>query len=230
MTGVQTCALPIYPYHLGDMDFKVAGTRDGICALQMDIKIKGISKQILKEALDQAKKARMEVLDVIQAQIPEPRAEVSKYAPKTMTFMIKPEKIKDVIGKGGEMITKIILEASGVNTVTDMNAVKVDLEDDGRVIIYHTDKEIIEKTAQMIQDVVKEVEEGKIYTAKVVKIEEFGCFVQVWPGCEGLVHISKLSKDRVEKVEDVVSVGDEILVKAIGTDKKGRLNFSRRDV
>ena len=216
--------------HLGDMDFKVAGTRNGICALQMDIKIKGINKQILKEALAQAKTARMEVLDVMQAQIEKPREEVSKYAPKTMTFMIKPEKIKDVIGKGGEMITKIILEASGVNSVSDINAVKVDLEDDGRVIIYHTDKEIIEKTAAMIQDVVKEVEEGKIYTAKVVKIEEFGCFVQVWPGCEGLVHISKLAKDRVEKVEDVVKLGDEILVKAIGTDKKGRLNFSRKDV
>ena len=216
--------------HLGDMDFKVAGTRNGICALQMDIKIKGITKQILKEALAQAKTARMEVLDVMQKQIAEPRKEVSKYAPKTMTFMIKPEKIKDVIGKGGEMITKIILEASNVKTVTDINAVKVDLEDDGRVVIYHTDKDIIMKTAEMIQDVVKEVEEGKIYTAKVVKIEEFGCFVQVWPGCEGLVHISKLSKDRVEKVEDIVSLGDEILVKAIGTDKKGRLNFSRKDV
>ena len=216
--------------HLGDMDFKVGGTRKGICSLQMDIKIKGITKEILKEALAQAKTARMEILDVMEAQIKEPRAEVSKYAPKIMTFYIKPEKIKDVIGRGGETITKIILEASNVTTVSDVNAVKVDLEDDGKVIIYHTNQDIINKTAEMIQDVVKEVEEGKIYTAKVVKIEEFGCFVQVWPGCEGLVHISKLSKDRVEKVEDVVKVGDEILVKAIGTDKKGRLNFSRRDV
>jgi len=215
--------------HLGDMDFKVAGTRTGICALQMDIKIKGITRQILKEALAQAKVARMEILDVIQKQIAEPRPEVSKYAPKTLTFMIKPEKIKDVIGKGGEMITKIICEASNVTSVSDMNAVKVDLEDDGRVIIYHSDKEIIDKTAEMIKNIVREVEEGKIYTAKVVAIEEFGCFVQVWPGCEGLVHISKLSKDRVEKVEDVVKLGDEIIVKAIGTDKKGRLNFSRRD-
>ena len=216
--------------HLGDMDFKVGGTRSGICSLQMDIKIKGITKEILKEALAQAKDARMEILDVMENQISEPRKEVSKYAPKTMIFYIKPEKIKDVIGRGGEMITKIILEASGVTAVNDVNAVKVDLEDDGKVIIYHTDKDIINKTAEMIQDVVKEVEEGKIYTAKVVKIEEFGCFVQLWPGCEGLVHISKLSKDRVEKVEDVVKLGDEILVKAIGTDKKGRLNFSRRDV
>ena len=216
--------------HLGDMDFKVGGTRNGICSLQMDIKIKGITKEILKEALAQAKDARMEILDVMEKQISKPREEVSKYAPKTMIFYIKPEKIKDVIGRGGEMITKIILEASGVTAVNDANAVKVDLEDDGKVIIYHTDKDIINKTAEMIQDVVKEVEEGKIYTAKVVKIEEFGCFVQLWPGCEGLVHISKLSKDRVEKVEDVVKLGDEILVKAIGTDKKGRLNFSRRDV
>lgn len=216
--------------HLGDMDFKVGGTRSGICSLQMDIKIKGITKEILKEALAQAKDARMKILDVMEKQISKPREEVSKYAPKTMIFYIKPEKIKDVIGRGGEMITKIILEASGVTAVNDVNAVKVDLEDDGKVIIYHTDKDIINKTAEMIQDVVKEVEEGKIYTAKVVKIEEFGCFVQLWPGCEGLVHISKLSKDRVEKVEDVVKLGDEILVKAIGTDKKGRLNFSRRDV
>ena len=215
--------------HLGDMDFKVAGTRSGICALQMDIKIRGITKQILKEALAQAKVARMEILDVIEKQIPAPRPEVSKYAPKTMTFMIKPEKIKDVIGKGGEMITKIICEASNVTSVTDMNAVKVDLEDDGRVIIYHSNQEIIDKTAEMIKNIVREVEEGKIYTAKVVAIEEFGCFVQVWPGCEGLVHISKLAKERVEKVEDVVKLGDEIVVKAIGTDKKGRLNFSRRD-
>ena len=216
--------------HLGDMDFKVGGTRNGICSLQMDIKIKGITIEILKEALAQAKDARMEILDVMEKQISKPREEVSKYAPKTMIFYIKPEKIKDVIGRGGEMITKIILEASGVTAVNDANAVKVDLEDDGKVIIYHTDKDIINKTAEMIQDVVKEVEEGKIYTAKVVKIEEFGCFVQLWPGCEGLVHISKLSKERVEKVEDVVKLGDEILVKAIGTDKKGRLNFSRRDV
>ena len=215
--------------HLGDMDFKVAGTRNGICAIQMDIKIKGITKQILTEALAQAKDARMEVLDVMEAQIAEPRKEVSKYAPKTMTFMIKPEKIKDVIGRGGEMITKIICEASGVEMVNDIRAVKVDLEDDGKVVIYHTDKEVIDRTAEMIQNIVREVEEGKVYSAKVVSVEEFGCFVQVWPGCEGLVHISKLSKERVEKTEDVVKVGDEILVKAIGTDKKGRLNFSRKD-
>lgn len=214
--------------HLGDMDFKVAGTKDGITALQMDIKIKGITENILEEALAQAKKARLEILDVITNQIAEPRKEVSQYAPKTEIFFVKPEKIKDIIGRGGDMITKIICESSNVTAVTDMNAVKVDLEDDGRVTIYHSDKEIIEKTKNMILDVVKEVEEGEIYPAKVVKTEDFGCFVQVWPGCEGLVHISELSYTRVKNTEDVVKVGDEILVKAIGTDKKGRLNFSRK--
>ncbi len=214
--------------HLGDMDFKVAGTKDGITALQMDIKIKGITENILKEALAQAKKARFEILDVITKQIAEPRKEVSKYAPKTEIFFIKPEKIKDVIGRGGEMITKIICDSSNVTAVTDINAVKVDLEDDGRVTIYHSDKDIIEKTKQMILDAVKEVEEGKIYPAKVIKIEDFGCFVQVWPGCEGLVHISELAHERVKKCEDIVSLGDEILVMAIGCDKKGRLNFSRK--
>jgi polyribonucleotide nucleotidyltransferase len=215
--------------HLGDMDFKVAGTRNGICALQMDIKIKGITKQILKEALDQAKRARMQILDVIEIQIPAPRSEVSEYAPKMVTFMINPNRIKEVIGKGGEMITKIILEASNVATVSDINAVKVDLEDDGRVIIYHTDKSIIEKTMQMIKNIVREVEDGKIYTGKVVKVEDFGCFVELWPGCEGLVHISQLANERVEKTEDVVKAGDEIVVKAMGYDKKGRLNLSRKE-
>ena len=215
--------------HLGDMDFKVGGTRKGICSLQMDIKIKGITKQILKEALEQAKQARMEILDVMEKQISKPRSEVSKYAPKTMIFMINPDKIKDVIGKGGEMITKIICEASGVNTVTDVNAVKVDLEDDGRVIIYHSDKDIIDKTEQMIRDVVKVVETGKNYLVKVVKIEDFGCFAEVWPGCEGLIHISHLAKERVEKTSDVVKLGDEIMVKSLGYDKKGRLNLSRKE-
>ena len=215
--------------HLGDMDFKVAGTEHGICALQMDIKIKGITEQILKEALEQARIARLQVLKVMQKQIKEPRKEVSKYAPKMETFTIDPMKIKDVIGKGGEMITKIICDASNVKDVNNINAVKVDLEDDGRVIIYHSDQDIINKTRKMIEEVVREVEIGKIYEAKVVKIEDFGCFVQLWPGCEGLVHISQLAHERVEKVEDVVKVGDEIIVKALGPDKKGRQNFSRKD-
>ena len=215
--------------HLGDMDFKVGGTRKGICSLQMDIKIKGITKEILKEALAQAHDARQKILDVMEAQIAKPREEVSEYAPKMETFMINPDKIKDVIGKGGDMITKIICETSNVESVNDVRAVKIELEDDGRVMIYHMDREVINKAANWIRDLAREVEEGQIYNAKVVKIESFGCFVEVWPGCEGLVHISKLAKDHVEKVEDVVKLGDEILVKAIGTDNKGRLNFSRKD-
>ena len=215
--------------HLGDMDFKVAGTEYGITALQMDIKISGITEEILKEALEQARKARMEILKVMTKQIKEPRKEVSQYAPKMETFMINPAKIKDVIGKGGETITKIICEASNVTEVTNINAVKVELEDDGRVIIYHSNKEIIDRTRQMIEEIVREVEVGTIYEAKVVKVEDFGCFVQLWPGCEGMVHVSQLAHERVDKASDVVSVGDEIIVKALGMDKRGRQNFSRKD-
>lgn len=215
--------------HFGDMDFKVAGTKNGICALQMDIKIKGITKEILGEALQQAKKARMEILDNMKTAIDKPREELSKYAPKIKQMKIKEEKIKDVIGKGGEVITKIIQDASGVISVNDKNAVKIDIEDDGRVILYHSDYAVIDKAMALIEDAVREVEEGEIYTVKVVKIIEAGCFVEVWPGCEGFVHISKLAKERVKKCEDVVKVGDEIVVKAIGTDNKGRLNFSRKD-
>ena len=215
--------------HLGDMDFKVAGTRKGICALQMDIKIDGVNKDILKEALAQAKKARMQILDLFETVITEPRKELSPYAPKIETFNIDPEKIKDVIGRGGEMITKIILEASNVTSVNDKNAVKVDLEDDGRVIIYHSDKDIIKKTRDMIEAVIREVETGKIYNGIVTKVEDFGCFVELWPGCEGMVHVSKLDYDRVEKPSDIVKVGDEIMVKSLGYDNRGRLNLSRRD-
>jgi len=216
--------------HMGDMDFKVSGTRKGICALQMDIKIKGVTKEILAEALQQAKKARMQILDLMESILKEPRKELSPYAPKIKQIMISPEKIKDVIGRGGEMITKIILEASHVNSVNDKNAVKVDLEDDGRVIVYHNDYEVIERTIHMIEEVVREVEIGKIYVGKVVKVEDFGCFVELWPGCDGLVHISHLDTKRVEKTSDIVKVGDEIVVKAIGYDKRGKLNLSRKEV
>ena len=214
--------------HLGDMDFKVAGTKDGICALQMDIKIKGITKQILKEALEQAKKARMQILDVITAQIPEPRKEVSKYAPKTISFMIKPEKIKDVIGRGGDTITNIILEASNVKSVNDVNAVKVDLEDDGKVIIYHNDMEVINKTKEMIENIVREPEIGKMYTVKVLNVESFGAFVELWPGCEGLIHVSQLSDERVKDPHDVIKTGDILVAQAIEFDKKGKINLSLR--
>ena len=216
--------------HLGDMDFKVAGTRDGITALQMDIKIDGINREILKEALAQAKKARFEILDVIEKQIAKPREDVSKYAPKTEVFMINPDKIKDVIGRGGEMITKIILECSNVNTVNDINAVKVDLEDDGRVIIYHTDRDIINKTAERIKNIAREVEIGKTYSCKVVYVEDFGIFVELWPGCEGLIHVSQLDTKRVDKPSDLFKVGDEVIAIATGYDKKGKLNLSRKDL
>ncbi len=216
--------------HMGDMDFKVAGTRNGICALQMDIKIKGVSRQILKEALEQANKARMQILDVMEACIKEPRKELSKYAPKIETIHINPDKIKDVIGRGGDMITKIICEASGVKTVQDKDAVKVDLEDDGRVIVYHNDKSIIDKTIKMIQDIAREVEIGKVYKVKVVSVQEFGLFVELWPGCEGLIHVSQLDIKRVGKPSDIANVGDELLAIATGYDKKGKLNLSRKEL
>ena len=215
--------------HMGDMDFKVAGTKDGICALQMDIKIKGVTKEILKESLENAKKARLEILDFMTSVIPSPRTEVSKYAPKTETFKIKPEKIKEVIGRGGETITKVIQESSNVESVNDKNAIKIDIDDEGNIILYHSNKEVITKALDMIKDLTKEVEKGEIYSAKVVKVEAFGCFVELWPGTEGLVHISHLAKERVEKTEDVVKVGDEILVKSLGYDNRGRLNLSRKE-
>ena len=214
--------------HMGDMDFKVAGTRKGITALQMDIKIKGVTEKILKEALAQAKEARMEILDVMESVIPEPREELSKYAPKIEILHINPDKIKDVIGKGGEMITKIILEASNVTAVNDINAVKVDLQDDGTVLIYHQDKDIIAKTKEMIEQVAREVEPGRVYTGKVVKVEDFGCFVELWPGCEGMCHVSQLAWERVDKPQSMFKVGDEIIVKAEGYDNKNRLNLSRK--
>ena len=217
--------------HMGDMDFKVAGTRKGITALQMDIKIKGVTKAILKEALEQAKKARMQILDLMSTVIDSPRKELSPYAPKIEMTTINPDKIKDVIGRGGEMITKIILECSpeGVKTVNDKEAVKVDLEDDGRVIVYHTDSEVIRRTIERIESIVREPETGKIYTGKVTKVEDFGCFVEIWDGCEGLVHVSQLAHERVNKPSDIVKIGDEIMVKSLGYDNKGRLNLSRKE-
>ena len=215
--------------HMGDMDFKVAGTKKGITALQMDIKIKGVTEDILKKALAQAKKARLEVLDVMTSAISEPRKELSPYAPKIATFNINPDKIKDVIGKGGDMITKIILEASNVTSVNDKDAVKVDLEDDGRVIIYHQDQSIIDKTKEMILNVVREVEPGKVYQGRITKVESFGCFVELWSGCEGLCHVSQLDNKRVEHPSDLFKVGDEIMVKSLGYDNKGRLNLSRKE-
>ena len=214
--------------HMGDMDFKVAGTRKGITALQMDIKIKGVTKEILAEALAEAHKARFKILDVMESVIPEPRKELSPYAPKIKTITIDPEKIKDVIGKGGDTITKIILDSSNVKSVNDKDAVKIDIDDNGLVVVYHTDYEIIDKAIKMIEDIVKEVEIGEIYTGKVVSVQDFGLFVELWPGCEGLVHVSQLDHKRVEHPSDMFKVGDEIIVKATGYDKRGKLDLSRK--
>ena len=216
--------------HMGDMDFKVAGTRKGITALQMDIKIKGITENILKESLAQAGIARLEILDLMESTIKTPRNELSPYAPKIKMMNIDPEKIKDVIGRGGEMITKIILESSNVTTVNHKDAVKIDIEDDGRIIAYHTNYNIIDKALKMIEEIVKEVVIGEVYTGLVTKVEDFGCFVELWPGCEGLVHVSQLDTKRVNKPSDLVKAGDEIVVKATGYDKRGKLNLSRKEV
>lgn len=215
--------------HMGDMDFKVAGTRSGICAMQMDIKIKGVTREILTEALQQAKVARLQILDVMEATIKKPRAELSKYAPKIRQIQISPDKIKEVIGRGGETVTRIIQESSNVTLVSDKNAVKIDIEDDGRVMIYHTDYEVIERACAMIENLTREVETGKVYSVKIVKVEDFGCFVELWPGVEGLVHVSHLAHERVEKPSDMFKVGEVILVKSLGYDNRGRLNLSRKE-
>ena len=216
--------------HMGDMDFKVAGTRKGITALQMDIKIKGVTREVLKEALAKAHKARMKILDVMENTIPEVRSELSEYAPKIRTMKIAVDKIKDVIGKGGDTITKIILESSNVTSVSAKDAVKIDIDDDGNVICYHMDKNVLDRAIEMIENIVKEPVIGEVYTVKVVKIEDFGAFVELWPGCEGLVHVSQLDHKRVNHPKDVLSVGDEIVVKAIGYDRKNKLNLTRKEL
>ena len=205
--------------HLGDMDFKVAGTKDGITALQMDIKIKGITYEILKEALAQAKKGRLEILDHMMKTIPSVRPELSKYAPKVKMIRINPDKIKDVIGAGGKVINQIIENCDNV---------KIDIEQDGRVYVMHMDMAIVEKAIKTIEDICREVEVGKIYTGKVVRVADFGAFVELWDGCQGLCHISKLDSKRVNKVEDICHVGDEILVKCINVSEKG-IDLSRKD-
>ncbi|MDE3905223.1 polyribonucleotide nucleotidyltransferase [Enterococcus lactis] len=204
--------------HLGDMDFKVAGTKDGITALQMDIKIQGITEQILTEALTQAKQARMEILEELTSTIAAPREELSQYAPKIEMIQIEPAKIKDVIGKGGDTINGII----------DETGVKIDIDQDGKVSIASADAEMIKKTIKIIEDLTKEVKVGEVYLGKVVRIEKFGAFVNLIKGKDGLVHISQLANDRVNKVEDVVKLGDEILVKVTEIDKQGRVNLSRK--
>ena len=205
--------------HFGDMDFKVAGTTNGITALQMDIKTTGITREIFEEALQQAHKARLEILDNMLACIPEPRKTVSQYAPKIGMMQINPDKIKDVIGPGGKMINEIIAQCDDV---------KIDIDDDGKVVIYHMNQETIDKAKDMIYGIVREAKVGDVYAAKVVRIEKFGAFVNLFGNTDGLLHVSKISHNRVEKVEDVLSVGDIIDVKVMEIDNKGRINVSAK--
>ena len=205
--------------HLGDMDFKVAGTAQGVTALQMDIKIEGLSREILEEALQQAKVGRMQILNHMLSTISSTREDLSAYAPKIKVMTIKVEKIRDVIGPGGKQINEII----------DKTGVKIDIEQDGTVYILHDKTENINQAMAMIEDIVREVEIGKIYLGKVVRIEKFGAFVEIFPGQDGLVHISQLAEERVAKTEDVVNIGDQIYVKVTEVDDRGRVNLSRKE-
>ncbi|WP_010249662.1 polyribonucleotide nucleotidyltransferase [Acetivibrio cellulolyticus] len=204
----------------GDMDFKVAGTKDGITAIQVDIKVDGLTEEIVEQAFELTRKGRLQIIDdVILKAIPAPRKEMSKYAPKIITTAINPDKIRDVIGPGGKMINKIIADTG----------VKIDIEDDGKVFISSSNSQAAQRALMMIEGIAKDVEPGQIYMGKVMRVTTFGAFVEFLPGKEGLVHISKLDKKRVEKVEDVVNIGDEILVKVLDVDKQGRINLSRKD-
>ncbi len=203
---------------LGDMDFKVAGTEKGVTALQMDIKISGIDRDILEYALEQARKARLRILENMLAAIGEYRTELSEYAPKILTMNIKAEKIRDVIGPSGKTINQII-EDTGV---------KIDIEQDGTIYISSTDQEANLKAKETIEDIVREVEVGEVYKGKVKRIEKFGAFVELFKGKDGLVHISQLAEERVNKVEDIVKIGDEIEVKVTEIDNQGRVNLSRK--
>jgi polyribonucleotide nucleotidyltransferase len=202
---------------MGDMDFKVAGTREGITALQMDMKIKGIARDLLSRAMTQAREARVVILDKMAEVLPAPRTNLSAYAPRILQIEINPEKIREVIGPGGKVINKITAETG----------VKIDIEQDGRVLIASADEAAARRAVQMIEDIVREVKVGEMYLGRVTRLMNFGAFVEVLPGKEGLIHISKLAAQRVEKVEDVVKVGDELLVKVKEIDNLGRINLVR---
>ncbi len=205
---------------LGDMDFKVAGSMNGITALQMDIKIAGINRAILQQALSQALQGRLHILKIMLDTLPQPREELSKFAPKIIRFTINPEKIREVIGPGGKMINKIIAETG----------VKIDIEDDGRVFISTPDQEAADKARKIIEGIAKDIEVGDVYTGKVVRIMNFGAFVELLPGKDGMIHISKLDTKRVEKVEDIVNIGDELQVRVSEIDAQGRVNLVRNDI
>jgi len=205
--------------HYGDMDFKVAGTKDGITALQMDIKIKGISVDIMKKALAQAKEGRLHILSKMNEVLAEPRQELSEYAPSMISMKIDPDKIGSVIGPGGKTINKIIDETDA----------KIDIEDDGSINILADDQENGEKAREMIEELTKDVEVGEIYEGKVKRVVNFGAFVEILPGKEGLVHISELADYHVKKVEDILKVGDTVPVKVIEIDNQDRINLSRKE-
>jgi len=202
------------------MDFKVAGTVDGITAIQMDIKVQGITLEIMREALAQAKVGRLFIIDKLRETIAEPRKELSEFAPRMIVLTISPDKIKDVIGPGGKVINKIIADTG----------VKIDIENDGRVFIASPDGESAERAKKMVEALTKDVKIGETYMGTVTRLMNFGAFVAVLPGKEGLVHISQLAPGRVERVEDVVKIGDEIMVKVVEIDSQGRINLSRKAV
>ena len=205
---------------LGDMDFKVAGTTEGITAIQMDIKIAGIDRTILERALKQAYDGRLHILKIMLETLAQPREHLSKYAPKIVRFTINPEKIREVIGPGGKMINKIIAETG----------VKIDIEDDGRVYIATPDEAAAAKARRIIEGIAKDIEVGDVYLGKVVRIMNFGAFIELTPGKDGMLHISKMADHRVEKVEDVMNIGDEIEVKVSEIDSQGRVNLIRNDI
>jgi len=205
--------------HLGDMDFKVAGTDTGITAIQMDNKVGGVTRDVMRQALHQARDARLTVLDVMQKAIDEPRKEISTYAPRIVTLHIKPDKIRDVIGPGGKVIRGIV-EDTGC---------KIDIEDDGTVLIASADGTAMQKAINAIQGITAEPEIGKIYKGKVRKVVDFGAFVEILPGTDGLVHISQLARERVRRVEDVLQEGDEVMVKVLDVDRSGKIRLSVRE-
>jgi polyribonucleotide nucleotidyltransferase len=205
--------------HLGDMDFKVAGTAEGVTAIQMDNKVGGITRDVMRQALHQARDARLFVLSVMQKALERPRSEVSSYAPRIVTLHIKPDKIRDVIGPGGKVIRGLVEETG----------CKIDIEDDGTVLIASSDGTAMEKAISAIQAITAEPEIGRIYRGKVRKIVDFGAFVEILPGTDGLLHISQLSKDRVRRVEDILHEGDEVMVKVLDVDRSGKIRLSMRE-
>ena len=205
----------------GDMDFKVAGTHDGITAIQMDIKIHGLTRPIVEEAIARTREARLYILDeVMLPAIAEPRAQVGKYAPKIISMQIDPQKIGDVVGQRGKTI----------NAIIEQTGVKIDITDEGSVSICGTDADMMDRAAELIRIIVTDFEAGQILSGKVVSIKEFGAFIEFAPGKEGMVHISKISKERINRVEDVLTLGDKVTVVCLGKDKMGRMSFSMKDV